>query len=141
MNEENTDLKTVIARLVCWGLVAFDTLLGGLSMLSPELVMKTFSPGAEPEGAPLMRRAAAIWLFFIPVQIWAAIRTDNPRALRAVAVLRLQEVPADPIWLATGKEFGWFGKFGLVFAPLFNLCAGLFLWMFARDLEKKAGEK
>jgi len=39
------------------------------------------------------------------------------------------------MWLASGKDFGIFGKFGLVFAPLFNLIGGLFLWKLAKDLE------
>jgi hypothetical protein len=109
-------------------------------MLKPKLVMKGFAPDAEPAGEPLLRRASAIWLFFVPVQIWAAIKTENPTALRTVSILRLQEVPADPIWLATGEGFGIFGKFGLVFAPVFNLVVGIFLWLLARDLEKKEGQ-
>lgn len=137
MNDEGADIKILIAKLICWGLVAFDTMLGGLSLFAPEFVMRVFSPGSDPEGAPLLRRAAAIWLFFIPVQFWAALRTENPSALRAVSILRLQEVPADPIWLATGEGFGAFGKLGLVFAPLFNLVAGLFLLAVARELERK----
>jgi hypothetical protein len=99
--------------------------------------MKLFRPSGEPEGTPLLRRAASIWLFFVPVQVWAAIRTENPTALRSVAILRLQEVPADPLWLATGEGFGFFGKFGLVFAPIFNLVAGTYLWLLARQLERK----
>lgn len=137
MEEESMDVKILIAKLICWSLVGFDILLGGLSMVAPGLVMKTFAPDAEPEGAPLLRRASAIWLFFVPVQVWAPLKTDSPTALRTVSILRLQEVPADPIWLATGEGFGIFGKFGLVFAPLFNLVVGVFLWLLARDLEKK----
>lgn len=141
MYEKGTGNKLLVARLICWSLVGFDALLGGLSMASPRLVSRIFSPGAEPEGVPLLRRTAAIWLFFIPVQVWAAVNTRNPAALRAVAVLRLQEVPADPVWLASGKQFGRFGKFGLVFAPSFNFAAGFYLWMLARELEKsKRGE-
>jgi len=139
MDSEGTGFKVLLAKLICWSLVGFDALLGGLSMASPRLVSRIFSPGTEPEGFPLLRRTAAIWLFFIPVQVWAAVRTRNPAALRAVAVLRLQEVPADPVWLAAGKGYGRFGKFGLVFAPLFNLSAGSFLLVLARELEKKAG--
>jgi hypothetical protein len=97
-------------------------------------------PGRGAGGRALLRRASAIWLFFVPVQIWAAIKTENPTALRTVSILRLQEVPADPIWLATGEGFGIFGKFGLVFAPVFNLVVGIFLWLLARDLEKKEGQ-
>lgn len=135
MDEDGLSLKILIARLVCWSLVGFDILLGGMSLLSPKTVMKGFQPSAEPQGTPLLRRAASIWLFFVPVQIWAAIKTDDPTALRAVSILRLQEVPADPIWLATGEHFGLFGKFGLVFAPLFNLVVGVFLWMLAREID------
>jgi hypothetical protein len=135
--EEGSNLKLQLARLICWSLVGFDALLGGLSLLAPRLVMKLFAPGAEPEGVPLLRRASSIWLFFIPVQVWAAVKAEDPKALRAVAILRLQEVPADPIWLATGEGFGAFGKFGLVFAPLFNLFAGTFLWKVAKEMEGK----
>ena len=137
MEEEALSLKLIIAKLLCWSLVGFDILLGGGSLFAPEAVMKLFRPSGEPEGTPLLRRAASIWLFFVPVQVWAAIRTENPTALRSVAILRLQEVPADPLWLATGEGFGFFGKFGLVFAPIFNLVAGTYLWLLARQLERK----
>lgn len=141
VKEESLGLQVLVARLLCWSLVGFDALLGGLSMFAPKVVMKLFAPGAEPEGASLLRRAAAIWLFFIPVQVWAAVKAENPRALRTVSILRLQEVPADPIWLATGKGFGIFGKFGLVFAPIFNLVAGSFLWRLADQLENACVEE
>lgn len=137
--EREGDLKVMFARLICWGLVAFDILLGGLSLSKPEFVLRLFSPNTEPEGQPLLRRAGAIWMFFVPVQLWAALRADNPTALRTVSILRLQEVGADPVWLATGKGFGGFGRFGLVFAPIFNLVAGAYLWLLARDLERRAG--
>jgi hypothetical protein len=127
--------KVLFARLLCAGLAVFDALLGGASLLAPKLVSRIFRPGMDPEDVSLLRRAGSIWTFFIPVQIWAAIKGDDPTALRAVSILRLQEVPADPIWLATGKEFGFFGKFGLVFAPIFNLVGGLFLWKVANDIE------
>lgn len=131
------DLKVLLGRLICWNLVGFDILLGGLSLLKPEFVLKLFSPSSEPKGATLLRRTGAIWLFFVPVQLWAALRTENPVALRAVAILRLQEVGADPVWLAEGEGFGVFGRFGLAFAPIFNLVVGAYLWLLARDLERR----
>ena len=137
MEAEAIDPRVLIAKLICWSLVGFDILLGGLSLIAPQAVMKAFAPEGAGEGAPLLRRAGSIWTFFVPVQLWAAIKTENPTALRAVAVLRLQEVPADPVWLATGEDFGFFGKFGLVFAPLFNLVAGTYLWWIARQLDKE----
>ena len=137
MEAEAIDPKVLIAKLICWSLVGFDILLGGLSLVSPETVMKAFAPEGGFQGAPLLRRAGSIWTFFVPVQFWAALKTKNPTALRAVAILRLQEVPADPIWLATSEGFGFFGKFGLVFAPLFNLVAGTYLWWVARQLDKE----
>lgn len=135
MEEQATDPRVLVARLICWSLVGFDILLGGLSLVAPRLVMKLFAPGAEPQGMPLLRRAGSTWVFFVPVQVWAALNADNPRALRAVSVLRLQEVGADPMWLATGEGFGWFGHAGLVFAPAFNLLVGAYLWWLARKLE------
>jgi len=137
MEAEAIDPKVLIAKLICWSLVGFDILLGGLSLIAPKTVMKGFAPEGGQEGAPLLRRAGSIWAFFVPVQLWAAIKTENPTALRAVAILRLQEVPADPVWLATGEGFGFFGKFGLVFAPIFNLVAGTYLWWVARQLDKE----
>ena len=136
MKENGTlELKVQLARLLCANLAAFDILLGGASLAAPSLVLKLFSPRQPPAGEALLRRAGAIWLFFVPVQLWAALRPENPKALRAVSILRLQEVPADPIWLAAGEGFGAFGKFGLVFAPAFNLIAGLFLAHVAGELE------
>lgn len=32
MEEESMDVKILIAKLICWSLVGFDILLGGLSM-------------------------------------------------------------------------------------------------------------
>jgi hypothetical protein len=138
MAEKDLDINVVIAKLICWSLVGFDILLGGLSLAAPDTVLKLFAPGGEPGGAPLLRRAGSVWFFFVPVQIWAALKTENPTALRAVSILRLQEVPADPVWLAAGKDFGFFGKFGLVFAPAFNLVVGTYLWWLARKVEKEA---
>ena len=140
MDLKDLSTKVLLAKLMCVGLAVFDTVLGGASLLAPRQVARAFLPDVEPEDVSLLRRTATIWLFFIPVQIWAALRTENPAALRAVSILRLQEVPADPTWLATGKGFGLFGKFGLVFAPLFNLVGGLFLWKVARDLEAEKRE-
>ena len=138
--KDSLGVKLLIAKLICWGLFAFDVLLGSASLLSPRAVLKSFAPGEEPAGEALLRRAGSIWLFFVPVQLWAALKTENPKALRAVSVLRLQEVPADPVWLATGKGFGAFGKFGLVFAPAFNLVAGSYLAYVAGALEKKSAQ-
>lgn len=121
---------------VCRFLVAADLVLGGASFFAPRLVLKVLAPGNEPEGEALMRRTGALWLFFLAVQSWAALRPDDPRALRAVAVLRLQEVPADPVWLAWGKGFGLFGKVGTASAPLVNLASGLYLWRAAARLER-----
>ena len=132
------DVKVRLAMFLFANLAAFDILLGGSALAVPSLVLRLFSPRQPPAGEALLRRAAAIWLFFVPVQLWAAFNPENPRALRAVSILRLQEVPADPIWLASGEGFGAFGRFGLVFAPIFNLAAGLFLAHVAKELEKKA---
>ncbi|MBU4385622.1 MAG: hypothetical protein KKH73_01360, partial [Actinobacteria bacterium] len=59
--------------------------------------------------------------------------------LRAVSVLRLQDVPTDLVWLASGSGFGWFGKFSLILAPTFNFAVGCFLAHVARLIDKEAG--
>lgn len=136
LEEGGTGRRVLSAVNVCRFLVATDLVLGGASFFAPRLALKALAPGSEPEGEALMRRTGALWLFFLAVQAWAALRPDNPRALRAAAVLRLQEVPADPVWLAWGKGFGIFGKLGLASAPLVNLASGLYLWRAAARLER-----
>ena len=123
-------------RNVCLFLAATDLVLGGASFLAPRLVLRLLAPDSGPEGEALLRRTGALWLFFLAAQAWAAFHPDDPRALRAVAVLRLQEVPADPVWLAFGKGFGLFGRLGMAAAPLFNLASAFYLWRGASRLER-----
>jgi hypothetical protein len=137
---DTLSMKVTIAKLICWGLAIFDLILGGASVTIPDTVLRLFAPGREGSGSALLRRTGAVWLFFTVVQAWAAVNTGDQRALRAVSVLRLQEVGADPLWLASGEDFGWFGKFGLVFAPLFNLVTGLFLAHVASRLSSRSQE-
>ncbi|MDD5749021.1 MAG: hypothetical protein PHP64_08295 [Actinomycetota bacterium] len=122
------------ARFLCAGLAILDVFLGGFALFAPGLTMRIFAPGRDTEDLPLLRRTGSIWFTFVLAQVWAAVN-GTPRALRAVAVLRLQEVPADIIWRATGRGFGWFGKLGITSAPPFNLAAGLFLLRVAKRLE------
>ncbi len=128
-----TQLKA--ARVVCAWLFALDVALGVGALFAPKTLMRLFAPERETEDLALVRRTGALWLFFAPVQAWAALRADDPRALRAVAVLRLQEVTADSVWLSAGRGFGWFGKAGIATAPLFNLGSGAFLLHLARRLD------
>jgi len=55
MEAEAIDPKVLIAKLICWSLVGFDILLGGLSLIAPKTVMKGFAPEGGQEGAPLLR--------------------------------------------------------------------------------------
>lgn len=130
-----------MAKLLCRSLTIFDIALGGLTVLAPRRLMRLLAPGKEPEEVALLRRAGTTWLFFVPMQAWAAVDTENPTALRAVSVLRLMDVPADLVWLSTGSGFGWFGKFSLILAPTSNLAAGSFLAYVARRLEEEAGSR
>ncbi|MBU4175809.1 MAG: hypothetical protein KKB90_00225 [Actinobacteria bacterium] len=128
-----------VAKLICMGLALFDILLGGLTVLKPRWMMRILTPGEEPAGEALLRRSGTTWLFFALVQAWAAMDNENPTALRAVSVLRLQDVPTDLVWLRSGSGFGWFGKFSLILAPTFNFAVGCFLAQVARRIEKKEG--
>ena len=128
-----------VAKLICMGLALFDILLGGLTVLKPRWMMRILAPGEEPAGEALLRRSGTTWLFFAVVQAWAAMDSENSTALRAVSVLRLQDVPADLAWLASGSGFGWFGRFSLILAPTLNFAVGCFLAHVARRIEKKEG--
>jgi len=128
------------AKLVCMGLALFDIALGGFTVLKPRWMMRILAPGEEPAGEALLRRSGTTWLFFAVVQAWAAMDSQNPVALRAVAVLRFQDVPTDLVWLSSGSGFGWFGKFSLILAPTFNFMVGCFLAHVARRIEKKEGK-
>jgi hypothetical protein len=132
-----TQLKA--ARIVCAWLFVLDIALGAGALFAPRTFMRLFAPGGRIEDYALVRRTGALWLFFAPVQAWAVARASDPRALRAVAVLRLQEVPADSVWLLTGRGFGWFGRSGIASAPLFNLATGAFLLGLARRLDAARG--
>lgn len=127
--------QLLAARRMCGGLAVLDIFLGGAAAFAPRLMMRLFAPGKEIEDVSVIRRTGALWLFFVPVQAWAALK-PSPGLLRAVAVLRLQEVPADAVWVAAGTGFGWFGKMGIASAPPFNLAAGAFLLRAAERMER-----
>ena len=70
MKENDTlELKVRLARFLCANLAAFDILLGGSALAAPSLVLKLFSPKRQAAGEALLRRAGAIWLFFVPMQL------------------------------------------------------------------------
>ncbi len=129
-----------VAKRLCWGLTLLDIALGGFTVLRPRWMMRILTPGVEPAGEALLRRSGTTWLFFAVVQAWAAMDNENPTALRAVSVLRFQDVPVDLVWLASGSGFGWFGKVSLILAPTFNFVVGCFLAHVARRIEKKEGK-
>lgn len=126
-----------VNRILCSYLVIHNMILTAYSLFSPRKVLKFFQPQVEPEPQTLwlLRREAAGWLLFILIQLWATIRADDPRALRAAALLRLQAVGPDAMWLVMGEGFGKVGKISLASASLFNLAAGTYLWKAARALE------
>lgn len=125
------------ARVVCAWLCLLDIALGAGALFAPRLFMRVFAPRQELDDYSLVRRTGALWLFFAPVQAWAAVKASDTRALRAVAVLRLQEIAADSVWLMSGKQFGLFGRLGIASAPLFNAASGTFLLYLASRLDKE----
>jgi dihydroflavonol-4-reductase len=114
------------------GLALFDVVLGGTAVLLPSYYIDLLHPEwvvVHPQSPTYwLVRMGMLWLFFAAVEGVAAIRPACwPLLVLIVGVLRLMDVPADLLYFAHADDLGALGRFGLLFAPAFNLCAGLYL--------------
>lgn len=119
----------VLIRPVLLLLTLIDLVLGPVAVFAPRLFMKYIQPGApSDEPVYLLQRAGVIWLGYLVIQFIAALRyRREPEWAFAVAFLRLVEVGADSLYVATGTGVGAFGTLGLIAAPVFNLIVGILL--------------
>jgi hypothetical protein len=120
------------SRPLLIGLALFDLALGGTAALLPNYYIDLLHPAwltLHPQSPTYwLARTGMLWLFFAAIEGIAAIRPARwPLLVLIVGVLRLMDVPADLLYFAHADDLGAFGRFGLLFAPAFNLCVGLYL--------------
>jgi dihydroflavonol-4-reductase len=110
------------------GLALFDLALGGTALLLPETYMDVIHPGHVGEPSPLVSRTGVLWLVFSAAQGIAALDPESrPGWVFAAGVLRLMDVPADPVYYWASDDLGLLGTLGLLSAPLFNIVSGAIL--------------
>lgn len=114
-------------RTTLLGGATFDWMLGGFSVLLPDLVLAVLWPDAGAAAAALLRRTGVIWLVFAIAQT-AAWRRPTPERLRAVVLLRLMDVPADLTWWGSATGLSAFGAWTIGGAPLANLTLSWLFW-------------
>jgi dihydroflavonol-4-reductase len=114
------------ARPLLVGLALFDAVLGAAAAFVPGAYMATMHARGADVPTYFARRTGAVWLFFAAAEGMAARRPAGP-ALLLVGALRLMDVGADLLYLASADGLGPFGRLALVLSPIFNACAGAYL--------------
>lgn len=135
-----SDLKTPLG-----GLALFDIALGLTTTAFPDLYDKLLHNGPSEEGSTdrkLLSRTGTLWLVFAAVQGVAYLEPENrPEWVMAAGVLRLMDVPADPVYYERSRNLTGIGRLGLLSAPIFNLASGgLFLYAGYRGLRARKWE-
>lgn len=115
-------------RWVTGPLALFDLGLGGTAAFAPGLYMRlmhTPDPGA---GHFMLQRTGVLWLVFALCQAIACVAPRRlPQVVLVVAALRLMDVPADLVYLATTAPVTAFGWLSLLTVPVINAAVGGFL--------------
>ncbi len=116
-------------RFITGPLALFDFFISSAALLFPQFYITVMHTGGMNGNYFMLYRTGVLWFVYAVCQTVAFM---NPQRFHLfvliVAAFRLIEVPADPVYLITTfHTLTPFGKFGLVFAPVFNLVAGLLL--------------
>jgi dihydroflavonol-4-reductase len=110
------------------GLAGFDLVLGTTAVVFPDLYAKIIhGPNGLPAGSSLylLARTGTLWLVFSGVQAMAAIDPIKHKTwVLAAGVLRLMDVPADPVYYLSADNLSTLGTLGLLSAPVFNFISG-----------------
>lgn len=128
--EQSKDLLE-LAKYPLLGLAVFDIVLGTTATFMPELyttILHGSSESASISGPMyLLPRTGTLWLVFAGVQGFAGLDPVNRKAwVMAAGVLRLMDVPADPVYYANSENLTLLGEIGLLSAPVFNFLTGSF---------------
>lgn len=111
------------------GLALFDLALGATATFAPDLYSTILHGSAEAvdSSGALLPRTGTLWLVFAGVQGVAGLNPVRRRSwVLAAGVLRLMDVPADPVYFLNADSLTGLGKLGLISAPLFNFLTGSF---------------
>jgi hypothetical protein len=112
---------TDLAKRVNRFMIGFDLLLGGATLLAPDLTLKALGHDAPSDDARhLFRRCAPIWLTFSAAHAVAAAR-DRPQDWWALAWLRGTELLTDVVWAQSPAVSRPGAKLGLQLAGVANL--------------------
>ena len=84
-------------RAICWLLAFVDLVLGGGTLLFPELYCRLLHPELPPSEVPtdLIVRTGVLWLMFCLIQFRGATSRSPLKWFFAIALIRLIEVPVD----------------------------------------------
>lgn len=125
----SSTLLALVVRPFLGVLVLIDIVLGSVAVFFPHLYMSIIHPYAAADTPVyLLQRAGTVWFGYLVIQTIAFFRyQETPEWVFTVGISRLIEVPADLLYVIVGTGFGWFGRFGLIAAPTFNLIAGIVL--------------
>ncbi|WP_428264332.1 hypothetical protein [Haliangium sp.] len=130
---EPRDIPTLALGL-CWGLVVFDLILGGTASLWPDGYLALFHPELDAPQIDLIRRMGMVWLVLAAVALRAATASPStrPRWLLVLAVVRLTEVPADVVYVASMSGASLLSHLLVASAPPLNLAIGLYLYKLSK---------
>jgi hypothetical protein len=115
-------------RLLTGPLALFDLGLGIVALGFPDFYQRVLQTDPGPGPTYLLGRTAIIWLGFCLAEVIAFFFYRRlPEWVLIVAVMRLDDVPADLYYRFADPSLGQFGKMTLLFTPAFNLVAGILL--------------
>ena len=124
------------ALALCWGLFAFDVVLGGVAAAWPELYLRVLHPELDVAQLDLVRRTGMLWLAFAAVALRAA--TAAPARVGhwflVLGMVRLLDVPADLVYAVTMSGATTFSRLLVLSAPPINLALGLYFYRQSRRL-------
>ncbi len=116
------------SRIITGPLCLFDLFLGITAVFLPGFYMRLLQPDAAADPTYLLGRTGMLWLGFSVIQGAAFFWYGGfPEWVLVVAVLRLNDVPADLYYGLADLSLGGFGRLSLLFASVFNTIVGIVL--------------
>lgn len=121
-------------RIICWGLVLIDSVLGTITTFFPQLYCALLHPRvvAGDCATDLIVRTGIVWLMFMVFQLCAALSRNPETWFFSIGLIRLMEVPADLAYgvLAQGATLG--SRVLILSASICNSIFGILLVAIAR---------
>jgi hypothetical protein len=112
-------------NLLLFGLVVLDAVLSATAIVFPQRWTEAFHHLPYEDPAGLLRRAGAVWLAFLVLQVIALARwQDQPYWLTIIAGVRLTELFSDWATLLAAQQVTTVGVAALAISPVSNLAFG-----------------